>query len=72
MHVTTARAVRQAERSGIAAGGHGLAGGRRVYCQPVLPSFTLTYQGCGNDTGRECHSSYAASKNATSNCIARR
>jgi hypothetical protein len=44
VHVTTARVARQAERSGIAARSHGWAGGRGVYCTPVLPSFTLTYQ----------------------------
>lgn len=44
VHVTTARAARRIERSGIAARSHGRAGGRGVYCMPVLPSFTLTYQ----------------------------
>jgi hypothetical protein len=44
VHVTTARAARRIERSGIAARSHGWAGGRGVYCMPVLPSFTLTHQ----------------------------
>src|SRR2546421_10902316 len=44
VHVTTARAARGIERSGIAARSHGRAGGRGVYCMPVLPSFTLTHQ----------------------------
>ncbi|GIH14947.1 HEAT repeat domain-containing protein [Rugosimonospora africana] len=44
VHITTARAARRIERSGIAARSHGRAGGRGVYCMPVLPSFTLTYQ----------------------------
>src|SRR5215207_5401957 len=44
VHITTARAARGIERSGIAARSHGRAGARGVYCMPVLPSFTLTYQ----------------------------
>jgi hypothetical protein len=44
VHITTARAARRVERSGIAARSHGRAGGRGVYCMPVLSSFTLTYQ----------------------------
>jgi hypothetical protein len=44
VHITSARAARQIERSGIAARSHGRAGERGVYCAPVLPSFTLTYQ----------------------------
>lgn len=44
VHLTTARAGRRIQRSGIAARSHGRAGGRGVYCMPVLPSFTLTYQ----------------------------
>lgn len=44
MHVTTVREARRIERSGIAARSHGRTGGRGVYCMPVLPSFTLTYQ----------------------------
>ena len=44
VHITTARAARSIERSGVAARSHGPAGGRGVYCMPVLPSFTLTYQ----------------------------
>jgi hypothetical protein len=44
IHITTARAARRIERSGIAARSHGRAGGRGVYCMPVLPSFTLTHQ----------------------------
>ena len=44
VHITTARAARGIERSGIAARSHGRVGGRGVYCMPVLPSFTLTYQ----------------------------
>jgi hypothetical protein len=44
VHVTTARAARRIERSGIAARSHGPADGRGVYCMPVLPAFTLTYQ----------------------------
>jgi hypothetical protein len=44
VHVTTARAARRIERSGIAARSHGCARGRGVYCMPILPSFTLTYQ----------------------------
>jgi hypothetical protein len=44
VHVTTARAARHIQRSGIAAHSSGRAGGRGVYCMPVLPSFTLTYQ----------------------------
>lgn len=44
VHVTVARSARRIERSGIAARSHGWAGGRGVYCMPVLPSFTLTYQ----------------------------
>src|SRR5256885_15722333 len=44
VHVTTMRAARRIERSGIAARSHGRAGGRGVYCMPGLPSFTLTYQ----------------------------
>jgi hypothetical protein len=44
VHVTAARAARRIERSGIAARSHGRAGGRGVYCMPVLASFTLTYQ----------------------------
>jgi len=38
------RAARRIERSGIAARSRGRAGGRGVYCMPVLPSFALTYQ----------------------------
>jgi hypothetical protein len=44
VHITTARAARRIERSGIAARSHGRASGRGVYCMPVLSSFTLTYQ----------------------------
>jgi hypothetical protein len=44
VHITTARAARRIERSGIAARSHGRAGGRGVYCTPVLPSFVYTYQ----------------------------
>src|SRR6266542_1147943 len=44
VHITEARAARRIERSGIAACSHGRAGGRGVYCMPVLPSFTLTHQ----------------------------
>jgi hypothetical protein len=44
VHITAARAARRIERSGIAARSHGWAGGRGVYCTPVLSSFTLTYQ----------------------------
>jgi hypothetical protein len=44
VHMTTVRAARRVERSGIATRSHGRAGGRGVYCMPVLPSFTLTYQ----------------------------
>ena len=44
VHITTARAARRVERSGIAARSHGRAGGRGVYCMPVLSSFTQTYQ----------------------------
>jgi hypothetical protein len=44
VHVTTAEAAQRIERSGIAARSHGRTGGRGVYCMPVLPSFTLTYQ----------------------------
>jgi hypothetical protein len=44
VHVTTARAARRIERSGIAARSHGWAAGRGVYCMPVLRSFTLTHQ----------------------------
>ena len=44
VHITVAQSARRIERSGIAARSHGWAGGRGVYCMPVLPSFTLTYQ----------------------------
>jgi len=44
VHITTARAARRVERSGIAARSHGPSGERGMYCMPVLPSFTLTYQ----------------------------
>ncbi len=44
VHITVARRARRIERSGIAARSHGRSGGRGVYCMPVLPSFTLTYQ----------------------------
>ncbi|MEU4242189.1 HEAT repeat domain-containing protein [Actinoplanes sp. NPDC026619] len=44
VHITTVRAARGIERSGVAARSHGRAGGVGVYCAPVLPSFTLTYQ----------------------------
>lgn len=44
VHITAARVARRIERSGIAARSHGWAGGRGVYCMPVLASFTLTYQ----------------------------
>jgi hypothetical protein len=44
VHITVTRSARRIERSGIAARSHGWAGGRGVYCMPVLPSFTLTYQ----------------------------
>ncbi|MGS2617695.1 hypothetical protein ACVCAH_24705 [Micromonospora sp. LZ34] len=44
VHITLARSARRIERAGIAARSHGRAGGRGVYCMPVLPSFTLTYQ----------------------------
>ncbi|WP_344620444.1 HEAT repeat domain-containing protein [Dactylosporangium salmoneum] len=43
VHLTTARAARRIERSGIAARSHGWEQRRGVYCMPVLPSFTLTY-----------------------------
>ncbi|GIF62311.1 hypothetical protein Ais01nite_03460 [Asanoa ishikariensis] len=41
VHVTTAAVARRVRRSGIAARGHARRG---VYCMPVLPSFTFTYQ----------------------------
>ncbi|MER5458647.1 HEAT repeat domain-containing protein [Micromonospora sp. NPDC002389] len=44
VHVTGARSARGIQRSGIAARSRGWAGGRGVYCMPVLSSFTLTYQ----------------------------
>ncbi|GAA1864041.1 HEAT repeat domain-containing protein [Asanoa iriomotensis] len=44
VHVTTAATARRVARSGIAARSHGRAGGRGVYCMPVLPSYTLTHQ----------------------------
>jgi hypothetical protein len=44
VHITTQRAARRIERSGVAARSHGQAGGRGVYCLPVLPSFTHTHQ----------------------------
>ncbi|WP_144122527.1 HEAT repeat domain-containing protein [Catellatospora sichuanensis] len=44
VHITGERSARRVERSGIAARSHGRAGDRGVYCMPVLPSFTLTYQ----------------------------
>ncbi|MEU9509516.1 HEAT repeat domain-containing protein [Micromonospora sp. NPDC048170] len=44
VHITEARWARRIVRSGVAARSHGRAGGRGVYCVPVLPSFTLTYQ----------------------------
>ncbi|SCF27229.1 hypothetical protein GA0070618_4702 [Micromonospora echinospora] len=44
VHITRARSARRIQRSGIAARSAGHAGGRGVYCMPVLPSFTLTYQ----------------------------
>lgn len=44
VHVTSTRAAQRIQRSGIAARSFGSAGGRGVYCMPVLPSFTLTYQ----------------------------
>ncbi|MEV4489948.1 HEAT repeat domain-containing protein [Micromonospora coxensis] len=44
VHITPARSARRIERSGIAARSHGPAGGRGVYCMPMLPSFTLTHQ----------------------------
>jgi hypothetical protein len=44
VHITKAGSARRMPRSGIAAVSHGWAGGRGVYCMPVLPSFTLTYQ----------------------------
>ncbi|MFR9779947.1 HEAT repeat domain-containing protein [Micromonospora sp. MS34] len=44
VHVTEARSARRIESSGIAARSRGPGGGRGVYCMPVLPSFTLTYQ----------------------------
>jgi hypothetical protein len=44
VHITTVRAARRVERSGIAARSHGRVDGRGVYCMPVLSSFTLTYQ----------------------------
>jgi hypothetical protein len=44
VYITKAGSARRMPRSGIAAVSHGWAGGRGVYCMPVLPSFTLTYQ----------------------------
>ncbi|MFI6824501.1 HEAT repeat domain-containing protein [Micromonospora sp. NPDC050187] len=44
VHITRAGAARRMQRSGIAARSAGHDGGRGVYCMPVLPSFTLTYQ----------------------------
>ncbi|MEV6599517.1 HEAT repeat domain-containing protein [Actinoplanes sp. NPDC051346] len=44
VHITSTRAAQRIQRSGIAARSFGGAGGRGVYCMPVLPSFTLTYQ----------------------------
>jgi hypothetical protein len=44
VHITTAQAARRIRRSGIAARSYGRAGGRGVYCMPVLRSFTLTHQ----------------------------
>ncbi|NUS00082.1 MAG: HEAT repeat domain-containing protein [Kribbellaceae bacterium] len=44
VHITAERSARRIERSGIAARSKGRSGRRGVYCMPVLPSFTLTYQ----------------------------
>ncbi|MDG4826416.1 HEAT repeat domain-containing protein [Asanoa sp. WMMD1127] len=44
VHITGAGPARRMRRTGIAARSHGRAGGRGVYCMPVLPSFTLTHQ----------------------------
>ncbi|MCP2324290.1 hypothetical protein HDA40_002797 [Hamadaea flava] len=44
VHITAERSARRIERSGIAARSRGRIGIRGVYCMPVLPSFTLTYQ----------------------------
>jgi hypothetical protein len=44
VHITTARSSGRIQRSGIAARSHGRLDGQGVYCMPVLPSFTLTYQ----------------------------
>ncbi|SCG44565.1 hypothetical protein GA0070609_1502 [Micromonospora echinaurantiaca] len=44
VHVTGAKSARRIQRSGVAARSHGPTGRRGVYCMPVLPSFTLTYQ----------------------------
>src|SRR5262249_4681282 len=45
VHLTTERAARRIERSGVAARSLGRDGSRGVYCMPVLPSFPLPYQG---------------------------
>ena len=44
VHITAAQSARRIARSGIAARSSGRTGARGVYCMPVLPSFTLTYQ----------------------------
>lgn len=44
VHLTPLRNARRIVRSGVAARSHGWATARGVYCMPVLPSFTLTYQ----------------------------
>jgi hypothetical protein len=44
VHITSVRAARRIERTGIAARSHRVAEGRGVYCMPVLASFTLTHQ----------------------------
>jgi len=44
VHITRAKSARRIQCSGVAARSHGSAGERGVYCMPVLPSFTLTYQ----------------------------
>jgi len=44
VHITSVRAARRIERTGIAARSRRVAEGQGVYCMPVLPSFTLTHQ----------------------------
>ena len=44
MHLTPAGNARRVVRTGLAARSPGWFGDRGVYCMPVLPSFTLTYQ----------------------------